>query len=224
MSSRTRTVNNMDTSSDLHKLSMVELKAKLNQNNISYQKSDRKSKLIDLCVKNGLYTTRPDQGRINIDEDVSLQTLNKTVSELQQTVLSLTGNVQKLLQDKAPSTGDTTHVRNNNPLDSELSDPNSTLPTGGASCTTFGYAAESLPFVETVHPSLKKQIVEGKDVNLAALLIPFYSGQHSDPSTSFGTSKDFHDPRLNNSLTLAQFIQASLYIRILCAKHTRIGG
>ena len=113
MSSRTRTVNNMDTSSDLHKLSMVELKAKLNQNNISYQKSDRKSKLIDLCVKNGLYMTRPDQDRINIDEDVSLQTLNKTVSELQQTVLSLTGNVQKLLQDKAPSMGDTTQVRNN---------------------------------------------------------------------------------------------------------------
>ena len=52
--------------------------------------------------------------------------------------------------------------------------------------------------METVHPSLKKQIVEGKDVNLAALLIPFYSGQHSD----------IHDPRLNNSLTLAQFIQA----------------
>ena len=127
-------------------------------------------------MKNGLhvYTRRPDQDRINIDEDVPLQTLNKTVLELQQTVLSLTGNVQKLLQDKVPSTVDTTQVRNNNPLDSELSDPNSTLSTGGASCTMFGYSAESLPFLGTVHPSLKKHIVEGKDVNLAPLLIPFY--------------------------------------------------
>ncbi len=45
--------------------------------------------------------------------------------------------------------------------------------------STFGYAAESLPFVETVHPSIKRQIQEGNDVNLATLLIPYYSAQET---------------------------------------------
>ena len=30
----------------------------------------------------------------------------------------------------------------------------------------FGYSSESLPFIETIHLTLKKQIKEGKDVNL----------------------------------------------------------
>ena len=57
--------------------------------------------------------------------------------------------------------------------------------------TKFGYSAESLPFIETVHPSIKKQIIEGRDINLAALLIPYYTGVHSDPSKA---SKDGPDP------------------------------
>lgn len=61
--------------------------------------------------------------------------------------------------------------------------------------TRFGYSAESLPFVETIHPTLRKQITEGKDVNLAALLIPYYTGPHADPST---TTKEKPDPRLNH--------------------------
>jgi len=38
--------------------------------------------------------------------------------------------------------------------------------------TKYGLAAESLPFVETVSPKLHKDIQDGKDVNLASLLIP----------------------------------------------------
>ena len=65
--------------------------------------------------------------------------------------------------------------------------PNREYTIGGSmdifcrqSCTisksTYGYAAESLPFVETISPQMRKNIIEGKDVNLCALLIPYYSG------------------------------------------------
>lgn len=37
----------------------------------------------------------------------------------------------------------------------------------------FGFAAESLPLVETISPQLRHQITSGKDVNLASLLIHY---------------------------------------------------
>jgi hypothetical protein len=40
----------------------------------------------------------------------------------------------------------------------------------------MGFAVESLPFVETVSPQLMKNIITGMDINLASLLIPYYSG------------------------------------------------
>ena len=99
MSSKTRnrkTVSgNSELASDLHKMTIVQLRAKLNEHNILHQKSDKKSKLIELVISNGLDTSNiPDD-----HEDVTeLQTLTKTVSELQKTVNSLTGTVQKLQQ------------------------------------------------------------------------------------------------------------------------------
>lgn len=80
----------------------------------------------------------------------------------------------------------------------------------------FGFSAEPLPFIETVHPTLRKQIVEGKDINLAALLIPYYTGRHAD-SAEIIKDKDKADPRLQNSQTVPQFIQAfGIYKNILC--------
>lgn len=71
--------------------------------------------------------------------------------------------------------------------------------------TKFSFSAESLPFIETVILTVRKQTFEGKDENLASLLIPYCTGLHSDPAT---VSKDKPDPRLNNALTISQFIQA----------------
>ena len=82
--------------------------------------------------------------------------------------------------------------------------------------TKYGYSAESLPFMDAVHPSLKKQILEGKDINLASLLIPYYTGPHADPSV---ITKERPDMRLNQELTLAQFIQAfGIYKNNICAR------
>ncbi|MES9903292.1 MAG: hypothetical protein ABW168_11545 [Sedimenticola sp.] len=79
--------------------------------------------------------------------------------------------------------------------------------------STFGYAAELLPFVETVHPSIRRQIQEGGDVNLATLLIPYY---HSLPDQS----KEKVDPRLHTVLNISQFVQAfGIYKNIMCQAH-----
>ena len=69
--------------------------------------------------------------------------------------------------------------------------------------TPHGYSAESLPLVETISPNMRKNIIiEGKDVNLAALLIPNYSGpMNNDDRLSVDSCHNRKpDPRLNTNL------------------------
>ena len=39
---------------DLHKLTVVQLRKKLNDHNILTEKSDKKAKLVELCIQHGL--------------------------------------------------------------------------------------------------------------------------------------------------------------------------
>lgn len=79
--------------------------------------------------------------------------------------------------------------------------------------TTYGYAAESLPLVDTISPVLRQNILASKDINLASLLIPYYA---------YDNSESRPDPRLNRSLTLAEFIQAfGVYKNIMTSAHPR---
>lgn len=98
--------------------------------------------------------------------------------------------------------------------------------TRNAVRTSRGYAAESLPYVETVSEKLRRSIISGNDVNLAALLIPYYSGSGIQESTcnynySGGDNQNLRtDQRLNRSLSLAEFIQAfGTYKSIMCQTH-----
>lgn len=173
--------------------------------------------------------------------------LTNTVAELQQTVAILSRNMDILVQSRSePAQKDSANVTGYvipdtsgiNPLpetqvefspavlgmtttsQNNTSNMNERIDTSTTGTRTrFGFAAESLPFIETVHPTLRKQIVEGKDINLAALLIPYYTGYHAD-SSELVKEKDKPDPRLQNSLTLPQFIQAfGIYKNILCEVH-----
>ncbi|VDH90181.1 Hypothetical predicted protein [Mytilus galloprovincialis] len=84
--------------------------------------------------------------------------------------------------------------------------------------TSRGYSAETLPFVETISPQLRKNIISGLDINLASLLIPYYVG--SGTSEMFdGDDKNYKtDPRLTRSLSIGEFIQAfSIYKSVMCS-------
>lgn len=86
------------------------------------------------------------------------------------------------------------------------------LPTQGPELkrTRFGFAAESLLLVETISPHLCLQITSGKDVNLASLLIPYFS-----PPDEKDDKKP--DKRLQKLLNIGEFIQAfGIYKNIMC--------
>ncbi len=161
------------------------------------------------------------------------------MSALQQTVAKLADNMDILIQKNVPTTSTSAHIQSHVATATELPSVSGQPVLAGASFvevdlfsnnnnnnvssinlenarSTYGYTAEALPFVETVHPSVKRNIQEGKDVNLASLLIPYYNCQ-SD-SVPGGNQKP--DVRLNTELSLPQFIQAfAVYKNIMCQVH-----
>ena len=76
-----------------------------------------------------------------------------------------------------------------------------------------GVPSDSLPRVDIVTPSIKKDIIMGKDINMAALLIPGSTGQdvsarHLIRGSEIIALKPLTDSRLNKPLTLPEFIKA----------------
>jgi hypothetical protein len=83
----------------------------------------------------------------------------------------------------------------------------------------FGIPADKLPRREIVTPSLKKAIIDGKDVNLNTLLMPSY--EYGEVRSVEIGDQSFHlkrnDHRLNKSLTLGEFTTAfAKYRNIMC--------
>lgn len=160
--------------------------------------------------------------------------LSSTVQSLQQNVVHLTSRVNSL---QATAINPSSTARNNDEPGSETPanstttgrNPESsfTLDTAFARIsaaaagsptqslelkrTRFGFAAESLPLVETISPQLRHQITSGKDVNLASLLIPYFSPHDENDDTKKP------DKRLQKSLNIGEFIQAfGIYKNIMC--------
>ncbi|XP_044133871.1 uncharacterized protein LOC122932142 [Bufo gargarizans] len=83
-----------------------------------------------------------------------------------------------------------------------------------------GGGVPSVAPVYFVRPSIKKDILEGKDVNLASLLI---TSHDVTENKSFGCSElsvvlKAKDPRLSRKLTLAEFVLAfSLFRDVVCS-------
>lgn len=84
-------------------------------------------------------------------------------------------------------------------------------------------AADSLPRIERVSPQMRQDILTGKDINLAALLIPGYRGPGEFEQRSLIVGQEVHtlkpltDHRVNKCLTITEFIQAfTIYKNVMC--------
>ena len=66
-----------------------------------------------------------------------------------------------------------------------------------------------MPQVELVSPKIRQNIVEGKDINLAVLLIPHYEGAMTNEERSdiYSCSTKKPDHRLNKILDLNSFMK-----------------
>ncbi|CAG2220729.1 unnamed protein product [Mytilus edulis] len=187
-------------------------------------------------------TTSSNEGRTLIN---LVSRLSSTVQSLQQNVSSLNGKVNSLLvvqpntrqEEVAVSTFTSTGSQrgeainnsgNSHNLESTYASLNrTTIPAEAAGSknqeaksvrTSRGYSAETLPFVETISPQLRKNIISGLDINLASVLIPYYVGSGTNEMFD-GDDKNYKtDPRLTRSLSIGEFIQAfSIYKSVMCS-------
>ena len=153
------------------------------------------------------------QQDISIAASTDQQKSNNTVTS-GRIIPAAAGSEQQLNSNNAENMGNTLHSANSS---TTVQSPavGQTNQTKDYVKTRFGYAAESLPFVETVTPQLRNKITEGKDVNLAMLLIPYYTDS-KDSKENSGRP----DPRLSKQLNLGEFITAfGIFKSILCEAH-----
>ena len=96
------------------------------------------------------------------------------------------------------------------------------LASNSATATINGVPYSSLPFMDIVSPILAKQIIEGSDVNLAALLMKDYESVQAASSLHKSNGLEINlpgkkDTRLHRSLSLKQIVCAfGKYKRVLC--------
>lgn len=103
-----------------------QLRAELEQNDIPFSKSDRKSRLIQLCREHGLIINRNSneaKGNMETSDEKDLSAISKSVEELQKSVQLLTGHVNKLLEASNSVRQDTVISNRENVLNSVSTQP-----------------------------------------------------------------------------------------------------
>ena len=112
---------------------------------------------------------------------------------------------------------------------SSQGDVNTTIRSPHQAMTTKGVSPNSVQNVEVVSPQLKSEIWQGRNVNMASLLIPDFVSEHElsnrEIFISDGVAVPFRphkDARLLRSLTLPEFIKAfNIYRNVMCEKFDR---
>ena len=88
---------------------------------------------------------------------------------------------------------------------------------------SIGVRSDSFTNIDIVSPSLQRQIIEGKDVNLASLLIPNYECPKSHTAIADNIEVNLPgkpDIRLNRALSIQEFIKAfGKFKRIMSAAY-----
>ena len=150
----------------------------------------------------------------------SVHTMQQTMMGLQQSVLKLASE-----RNKEDGTVHTLETATQAFQNSNFNTVNSSA-TGGyrLRTTEFGVPLENLPHIDVVPERLKKNIWEGKDINLATLLIPKVEKKSNEDMESNGHNITINlnneDPRLLKSLTLSEFITAfGKYKRVMFMKY-----
>ena len=87
--------------------------------------------------------------------------------------------------------------------------------------------SSAVPHVDIVPQKIQKEILQGKDVNLAILLLPARERQYASPTPrdiKIGeevlTLKPMKDPRLTKFLTIQEFVKSfNVYKKVMCSHY-----
>lgn len=121
--------------------------------------------------------------------EAKVDSLSHAVENIQQSLVSLTNAVSSI------------QAHNGN--------RNQAMTYGTTTDLNTRVSSDSVPFIETVSTTLRNNIIQGKDVNLATLLLPRENEEHKiQDNEGQGLIKSNHDVRLQRNLSISESILA----------------
>ncbi|MEW8548788.1 MAG: hypothetical protein AB2693_35255 [Candidatus Thiodiazotropha sp.] len=137
------------------------------------------------------------------------------VSAMQGTITSLQSTINNLLLQQNSSAGPGANY-----LEQYYNGTNQRSTNSVNQSQIQGIAADNLPHIDVVTDSVRKNIISGKYVNLASLLIPDYDTSKLPTDSMVAVEllkRQQRDHRLDRALTITQFFKAfGVYKRIMC--------
>ena len=179
--------------------------------------SGQTNTLID-SVTSGTVTSESSNNEVNallVQNTLGMMTSMQTaISTLQSTVNTL---ITKQSVSGLETKNNLDKFYNAIPVTSEQQ---AVQPVTPMSKTNSGVAADELPHIDVVTDSVKRNIITGKYINLACLLIPDFEAPKAFNDDMNGLEflrRDRKDHRLDRSLNITQFFKAfGIYKRIMC--------
>ncbi|CAG2199079.1 unnamed protein product [Mytilus edulis] len=190
-------------------LTLDEVKGKLRKQGIRAPSTFTKEQLLELLNENS------GQDNTVMPEIPALTQLTTSLNNMEQTVQNQGTLIQSLL------------VRESN-ISSQpafVSDINNGVHHDTGSYHTTKVSSGMFPHVQAVAPNVRKQILEGKYINLATLLNNQENVQDYktvDESDGSVLLIKHRDPRLQRNLSIQEFLEAfNIYKNIICEKQDR---
>ncbi|CAG2220367.1 unnamed protein product [Mytilus edulis] len=190
-------------------LTFVEVKEKLRKQGIRSPSIFTKEQLLELLSENS------GQDNTVMPEIPALTQLTTSLNNMEQTVQNQGTLIQSLL------------VRESNIISQPavVSDINNGVHHDTGSYHTAKVSSGMFPHVQAVAPNVRKQILEGKYINLATLLNNQENVQDYktvDESDGSVLLIKHRDPRLQRNLSIQEFLEAfNIYKNIICEKQDR---
>ncbi|CAG2233323.1 unnamed protein product [Mytilus edulis] len=190
-------------------LTLDEVKGKLRKQGIRAPSTFTKEQLLELLNENS------GQDNTVMPEIPALTQLTTSLNNMEQTVQNQGTLIQSLL------------VRESNIISQPafVSDINNGVHHDTGSYHTTKVSSGMFPHVQAVAPNVRKQILEGKYINLATLLNNQENVQDYktvDESDGSVLLIKHRDPRLQRNLSIQEFLEAfNIYKNIICEKQDR---
>ncbi|CAG2199581.1 unnamed protein product [Mytilus edulis] len=190
-------------------LTLDEVKGKLRKQGIRAPSTFTKEQLLELLNEN------LGQDNTVMPEIPALTQLTTSLNNMEQTVQNQGTLIQSLL------------VRESNIISQPafVSDINNGVHHDTGSYHTTKVSSGMFPHVQAVAPNVRKQILEGKYINLATLLNNQENVQDYktvDESDGSVLLIKHRDPRLQRNLSIQEFLEAfNIYKNIICEKQDR---
>ncbi|CAG2206565.1 unnamed protein product [Mytilus edulis] len=186
-------------------LTLDEVKGKLRKQGIRAPSTFTKEQLLELLNENS------GQDNTVMPEIPALTQLTTSLNNMEQTVQNQGTLIQSLL------------VRESNIISQPafVSDINNGVHHDTGSYHTTKVSSGMFPHVQAVAPNVRKQILEGKYINLATLLNNQENVQDYktvDESDGSVLLIKHRDPRLQRNLSIQEFLEALIFTKILSVK------